>query len=414
MIDTYKFGYALKEAGFDFYSGVPCSYLKNLINYAVNDCDYYMAANEGDAVALCAGAYIGGRKPVFLCQNSGLTNAVSPLTSLNYIFKIPVLGFVSLRGGPGIKDEPQHELMGEITGDLLDLMKIKNERLSLDSAEWPYQLARANECIEKNDPFFFIIEKNSFYNVELKVRELKSNELKTGPLNNRVSIKSDITATADNRDVFRRLDNICYNDLRHNIEFKVLRPPKRLDALKIISKFADSKTIFIAATGKTGREFHDLCDCENNFYMVGSMGCVSSIALGLAVSRPDIDVIAIDGDGALLMRMGAMATAGFYSPANMLHILLDNHSHASTGGQFTVSPGVDFEAIAAACGYKNVYTAAGSDQLEKYIIDWKSFRGLSFVRFLIDSSESGEPGRPGLLPRQVKERLMEFIKNINR
>ena len=114
-LNTLVFGKELKKLGFDFFSGVPCSFLNNLINYAINDCDFVMSANEGDAVASCAGAYIAGRKSVVLMQNSGLSNASSPITSLNYSFKLPVLGFVSLRGEPGINDEPQHELTGKIT-----------------------------------------------------------------------------------------------------------------------------------------------------------------------------------------------------------------------------------------------------------------------------------------------------------
>src|SRR6476619_6128723 len=130
MLNTNKFGNELKRLGFDFYSGVPCSFLKNLINYSINECEYIAAVNEGDAIAIATGAHLGGRKPVVLMQNSGLTNAVSPLTSLNYPFQIPVLGFVSLRGEPGLHDEPQHELMGQITTQLLDLMQIKWQYLS--------------------------------------------------------------------------------------------------------------------------------------------------------------------------------------------------------------------------------------------------------------------------------------------
>ena len=102
MLELEIFGKELDSLGFDFYAGVPCSSLKSLINYAVNNCHYVMAANEGDAVANCAGATLAGKRAVVLFQNSGLTNATSPLTSLNQIFKIPVLGFVSLRGEPGI------------------------------------------------------------------------------------------------------------------------------------------------------------------------------------------------------------------------------------------------------------------------------------------------------------------------
>ena len=153
LLNTSEFGNELKKLGFDFYSGVPCSFLKNLINYAINECNYIAAANEGDAVAICSGAYIGGRKSVVFMQNSGLTNAVSPLTSLTYPFQLPVLGFVSLRGEPGLSDEPQHELMGQITTQLLDLMQIKWEYLSSNIHVAKVQLETANEWIEKNNLF---------------------------------------------------------------------------------------------------------------------------------------------------------------------------------------------------------------------------------------------------------------------
>ena len=130
MISTAIFGAELKALGFEFFSGVPCSYLKNLINFAINDCEYVMATNEGEAVAIASGATLGGKKAVVLMQNSGLTNATSPLTSLTYPFQIPLLGFVSLRGEPGFPDEPQHELMGQITAEMLSVMKIKWEYLA--------------------------------------------------------------------------------------------------------------------------------------------------------------------------------------------------------------------------------------------------------------------------------------------
>ena len=149
MLNTNEFGNELKRLGFDFYSGVPCSFLKNLINYSINECEYIAAANEGDAVAIASGAYLGGRKSVVLMQNSGLTNCISPLTSLNYPFQIPLLGFVSLRGEPGLNDEPQHELMGQITTQILDLMQIKWQFLSPDESEAKRQLEEANKWIEQ-------------------------------------------------------------------------------------------------------------------------------------------------------------------------------------------------------------------------------------------------------------------------
>ena len=126
--------------------------------------------------------------------------------------------------------------------------------------------------------------------------------------------------------------------------------------LRAILAAATPHDAIVATTGYTGRELFALDDRSANFYMVGSMGCASSIGLGIALTRPDRRIIVLDGDGALLMRLGAMTTTGRCRPSNLIHILLDNASHESTGGQATASPGVDFCAIAAACGYAGVHS----------------------------------------------------------
>ena len=122
--------------------------------------------------------------------------------------------------------------------------------------------------------------------------------------------------------------------------------------------------VLIATTGFTGRELYSIDDRNNHFYMVGSMGCASSLGLGLALARPDKRVIIIDGDGAGLMRMGNFATLGKYAGGNLLHILLDNEAHDSTGAQSTVSDSIDFTAIAAACGYRHVLRAHETTDIE--------------------------------------------------
>ena len=126
MISAEAFLKPVHEAGFDFFTGVPCSYLTPVLNQVISDESYryVAAASEGEAVAIAAGAWLAGRKTVFMCQNSGLGNAVNPLTSLNFPFRIPTLAIVTLRGGPGLKDEPQHELMGRITPALLDVIEV--------------------------------------------------------------------------------------------------------------------------------------------------------------------------------------------------------------------------------------------------------------------------------------------------
>lgn len=374
MIDTKHFGDELKSMGYSFYSGVPCSFLKYLINYAINECDYVMAANEGDAVAIASGAQLGGKKSVVLMQNSGLTNATSPLTSLNYIFKLPVLGFVSLRGEPGLKDEPQHELMGQITGQMLSLMEVPWAYLSDDIDTAREQLREANQHIDEGRTYFFVVKKNIFGEVKLKDQKLKQPEA-------------------------------CI--VKRSSSEAVL--PVRTEALKVISNTTDEQTVLLATTGKTGRELFEVEDKPNNLYMVGSMGCISSLGLGLALTRPDLKVIAIDGDGAAIMRMGALTTNGYYQPRNMLHILLDNNSHDSTGGQATVSHYIDFASIAASSGYPVVQQVTGLQELQEAMEGWKREGGLTFIHAKIAKGSPGELGRPTVKPFEVKDRLMKFI-----
>ncbi|OAB35890.1 phosphonopyruvate decarboxylase [Paenibacillus macquariensis subsp. defensor] len=375
-MDTKVFGEELKQAGFAFYTGVPCSFLKNLINYAINDCEYVGATNEGDALAIASGAYLAGKYPVVLMQNSGLANAVSPLVSLNYTFRIPLLGFVSLRGEPGIPDEPQHELMGQITTRLLDLMEVSWAYLSSDIAEATQQIQQAIQVIQQNHPFFFVVRKGTFQKEILRSQEqnLSSNILKQP------------------KDTSDQL-------------------PKRYDALSTIRSLSDNNTVQLATTGKTGRELYEVEDISSNFYMVGSMGCISSIGLGLALSKKDKDIIVIDGDGALLMRMGSLATNGYYSPPNMLHILLDNNAHDSTGGQKTVSDNIDFVEITAACGYTKSIYVHNLDQLRSSITDWKMEKGLTFLHLKIAPGSKKDLARPHIKPYEVKDRLRLFLNS---
>ncbi len=375
MLNTKEFGNELKRLGFDFFSGVPCSFLKNLINYSINECEYIAAVNEGDAVAIASGAYLGGRKSVVLMQNSGLTNCISPLTSLNYTFQIPILGFVSLRGEPGLNDEPQHELMGHITTQILDLMQIKWQFLSPDDSEAKRQLEEANKWIEVNQPFFFVVRKGTFTNEKLKIEQ---------PLNHKNKKKGEKTG----------LDEL----------------PSRFDTLKVINGLKNMKTVLMATTGKTGRELYEVEDSDNNLYMVGSMGCVGSLGLGLAYTRKDLDVVVIDGDGSLLMRMGSLSTNGYYQPENMLHILLDNQVHDSTGGQNTVSHNINLVNIAADCGYEKSYYIHNLQELEMCIQEWQMTKGLTFIYLKISKGSKENLGRPKVTPSEVKTRLQRFIK----
>ncbi|EGK07426.1 phosphonopyruvate decarboxylase [Desmospora sp. 8437] len=183
-----------------------------------------------------------------------------------------------------------------------------------------------------------------------------------------------------------------------------------MEALRVVHAWKQKQTLLIATTGKTGRELYEIEDAPNHLYMVVSMGCAGSLGLGLALNRKDLETVVIDGDGAMLMRMGSLATNGYYNPSNMLHILLDNHAHDSTGGQSTVSQHVDFVEIAAASGYTRSIYIDSLEALSSALNEWRQRRGLTFLYMKISKGSRKQLGRPQVKPHEVKERLQKWIK----
>jgi len=378
MIAAESFIQAAKEQGFGLYTGVPCSYLTPFINYVIDSPDlrYIGAANEGEAVAIAAGADLAGMRSVVMFQNSGLGNAVNPLTSLNYIFKIPILVITTWRGQPGgTPDEPQHELMGAITPQLLDLMQVPWEYFPTDTEAISPTLARAvAHMTEHKTPYALIMTKGAVATCQLN--SLLSYKL--------LSVQPAPTVITEKPSSTRQ------------------------EILQAIQAASLPQDVILATTGFTGRELYALADKENQLYQVGSMGCISSLGLGIALTQPQRRVIAIDGDGAALMRLGALATIGYQRPANLLHILLDNHTHESTGGQSTVSHSIDFGAIASACGYEQVVTATTPQQVKSLLQS-----PLEKLTFLYIPTKSGVPNglpRPIITPLEVAQRLRKFMQ----
>ena len=376
MLKPEVVGNALLDLGYKSSVGVPYSYLKYFINFSLDHLNYISAANEADAVAIASGKYIGGGKSILLMQNSGLANAISPLLSLVFPFRIPLFGFISIRGEPGSFDEPQHELMGKETENLLDLAKIDWEYLSENQDIAKDQMIKADSYIRKeNSSFFFIIRKNTFAKyVQKKLIE-------------KVDQVTALTYTKSGN------NTLC----------------SRYSALKKIVENQGKNTIILSTTGKTGRELFQINDSHQNFYMVGSMGCVSSIGLGLAIEKKQYKIIVIDGDGSLLMRLGSLACNACYSPPNMLHILLDNNCHDSTGGQKTVSDGIDFVTLASAAGYTKSVYSHNIKEFDIQIKDWKKDLGLTFLYLKIKRGSLRNLGRPELKPYHIKKRLMKFL-----
>lgn len=376
MIKAEEFVSSCKEFGFDHFTGTPCSYLKPFINYVIDDdsLKFFPSVNEGEAVAMASGFWLGGVNGVVMFQNSGLGNAFNPISSLSYTFKIPFLGIVTLRGEPdGAPDEPQHELMGEITTKTLDVLGVEWEYFPDQVEEIVPCLNRAKERIDKREPYFLVMKKGTIEAYDLK----KNVKTETFSL-------SEITASTRTEEL-----------------------PTRTMALKeIVSAYGDDHLI-IATTGKTGRELYELGDKNNQMYMVGSMGCALSIGIGLALVRPDKKVCIIDGDGALMMRMGSMVLPAQLGLKNIKHILLDNEVHDSTGGQFSGSKQVGFTQIALGSGYQSIAEVNGLGEFKNALSI--ADKGPSFIHCKIKPGSPKDLGRPKVTPEFVAKRFKESI-----
>jgi phosphonopyruvate decarboxylase len=390
MIEARNFVESARERGFRWYAGVPCSFLTPFINYVLQDpsLHYLSMANEGDAVALMAGVALAGDasaphgRGIAMMQNSGLGNAVSPLTSLTWTFRLPQLLIITWRAQPGIADEPQHALMGPITPDMLKTMEIPWELFPTESAQIGPALDRAIAHMDQTGrPYALVMQKGSVAAYPLKAG--------LGAIHSRSGGASQAIAAARDTAGATR--------------------PSRQDALRaVVAHTSPDSTVLLASTGFCGRELYAIDDRPNHLYMVGSMGCVLPLALGLALARPDIRVIALDGDGAALMRLGAFATAGAYGPANLWHLLLDNGVHDSTGGQATVSPRISFAMMAAACGYASSLETGDLGQISSWLNE-RPLDGARFARLFIRAGTPGDLPRPAVTPVEVKARLMQHI-----
>jgi phosphonopyruvate decarboxylase len=359
MLDAAAFLAASRAAGFGLWTGVPCSYLTSFIDGVIADPDtrYVPATNEGDAVAIGAGARLGGIPSVVMMQNSGLGNAVNPLSSLCETLRIPVLLIVTLRGDPnGPADEPQHARMGTITTDLLELLGIAWEWFPREDAAIEASLARAQTTMASTGmPAALVMKKGS------------------------VAPRPAAPPLEQHRPIAPALPGD-----------QAPRAPRR-DWLRAVQAAVTSRDLVIASTGYLGRELYALDDRANQLYLVGSMGCASSVGLGLALAQPERRIIVLEGDGAGLMRLGAWSAVGYMQPPNIRHLILDNQCHDSTGGQSSLSGSVDFCQLAAGSGYARVDRLADPSGLADWLNAPRS--GPAFLHVPIS------PGTPSDLPR---------------
>ena len=357
MINSKKVISLLKKNKTNFFTGVPDSILKELssILQKKSKKDHIIAANEGAAVSIGIGNYLATKKiPAIYMQNSGLSNALNPLISIAHkkVYSIPLILIIGWRGSPKIKDEPQHEVKGEITEKILNLLNIKYTilRSDKDLAKFEKQIkfAKKNKSI-----IACLIEQGTLE----KIR--KKNNIKT----------------------YNRLDKEFF--------------------LKNLLENVQPNTRVISSTGYTSRELIYLRNKykfknSKDFYMVGGMGHTSSVALGYSLSKKN-NTICIDGDGSLLMHLGSIKTAGTFANGNFKYILLNNNCHDSVGGQPTHANSIDFKKLSKSLGFKKFYQIKNKTKIQKIIKSFLKKNSLNFLEVKINNSKIKKLPRPSNL-----------------
>ena len=375
MVSVDKFYDALRHCGVSMFTGVPDSLLKNLCAYITDNSDAahnIIAANEGAAVGIAAGHYLATREvPVVYMQNSGIGNAVNPLMSLadEKVYSIPVLLIIGWRGEPGVHDEPQHVKQGEVTLPLLDAMQIPYVVLSdEDDAAMTAVQMMITECKKFAKPHAIVIRKNTFGKYKLQKEAV--------------------------------------NDY----------PLSREEALTRLVKAIDVDSMIVSTTGKLSRELFELRESlgqghGNDFLTVGSMGHSSSIALGIAIEKPDRKIYCFDGDGAFIMHMGAISNIGALAPKNLVHVVFNNGAHESVGGQPTLGFGIDICSIARACGYREAFTVTTEEEFSALSDRINALEGPIMIELRVKIDSRDNLGRPTTTTIENKE---AFMNNIGR
>jgi len=366
---------ALRAAGIRSFAGVPCSILTDLVlaAEASDDVDYVAASVEGEAVSVAAGSWLAGGLGAALMQNSGLGNAVNPLASLCLPYEIPALLIVSWRGEPGRKDAVHHAPMGAATPGLLELFGVPVTVLREDSDVEQCVADAARYMQKERKPAALITPRGLF-------AKSQGNASRPPPV---LAGRTPTSGAAAQR-------------------FEGGALPSRSELLDAwLARFPEAPAV--STTGYMSREVSAHGSFDRHFPMQGSMGFASAIALGVARTRPESAVHVLDGDGALIMRMGSLATIGACAPAQLVHVVVDNGTYASTGGQLTVSPGVDFARAALACGYAAAASCRGGDALDDalaFVAD-AAGSGPVLLHVAVDEREAEGLERPKLSPQEI-------------
>ena len=367
MIEVKKLVKVLDDSKINFFSGVPDSVLKKFSNVINNKKNHFIAVNEGSAVAMGIGYHLSTKKiPCAYFQNSGLGNAINPLVSIahNKVYSIPILLMIGWRGSPRLNnDEPQHNVKGKITLQILKLLKIKN--LILRNNQDVKKIKNLINYSKKNNkPVACLIEKDTLF-------DNKKNTSKT----NRYSI-----------DRFNFIEEFL---------------------LKI-----EKKSKIVATTGFTSRELYQirkykkLLNKGKDFYMVGGMG--HSAMVSSTISKFfNGKSYCLDGDGSFLMHLGSMFTAANIASSKFKYILLNNNVHETDGNQKTFIEKINLKNFAKSLNFKNYHLINNPKQIQKKINSFIKCDGPSFLEVRIKNKSINNLERPKDLIKIKKN----FMKN---
>ena len=358
---------------YDFFAGVPDSQLKPLCNYLMATYgiskQHIIAANEGNAVALAAGYHLAtGKIPVVYMQNSGEGNIINPVASLmnDKVYGIPCIFIVGWRGELGIHDEPQHIYQGEVTIKLLEDMDIRT----------------------------FVINKETTDNeLNTKITEFK----------NMLAIGKQVAFVI-------RKDALEFD---RKVKYENINTMLREDIIRHIVAVSGEDTI-VSTTGKASCELFEIREANkqshgHDFLTVGSMGHSSSIALGIALQKPNKKIWIVDGDGAVLMHMGSMALMGANAPNNVVHIVINNGAHETVGGMPTITEKIDLVKIAEGCSYPSAVCVNEFEKLDKALKEAKANDYLSFIEVKCAIGARDDLGRPTTTAKENKENFMKVL-----
>jgi len=375
------FAALLEAQGYDFFTGVPCSMISSLIATleAHPRLPYVPAVREDVAVGLAAGAWLAGRRPMVLMQNSGLGTSLNALVSLSLMYRLPALLLVTWRGHGGT-DAPEHLLMGEISPSLLEMIRIPHRVLSAKTLADDIAWGRT-ESERLSQPVALLLPPG--------ILDLPSHTAATPAL-------ATIPAT------------------RAALDDPIPTPRiSRFEALRAAVSALTSEPV-VHANGYVCRESFAVKDRIENFYMIGSMGMASAIGLGVALAVPSRSTVVFDGDGNLLMSLGILPmigggpVMGRARPGNLVHVVFDNALYGSTGGQASPSRTVGLHHIARAAGYERATAVAGADELHAAVATAVAGGGPSFILARVTGEEQPAPRIP-YSPEEIRDRFRSYL-----